>query len=62
MLDGRNDPAFHLAFLTEGESIDQLQPMPFKPVGLTLVLIAAFGAFCEGVRQWGRAERAKLGL
>jgi hypothetical protein len=46
MLDGRNDPAFHLAFLTEGESIDQLQPMPFRPVGLALVLIAAFGAFC----------------
>lgn len=46
MLDGRNDPAFHLAFLTKGESIDQLQPMPFKPVGLTLVLIAAFGAIC----------------
>jgi len=46
MLDGRNDPAFHLAFLTKGESIDQLQPMPFRPVGLALVLIAAFGAFC----------------
>ena len=46
MLDGLNDPAFHLAFLTKGEAIDQLQPMPFRPVGLTLVLITAFGAFC----------------
>jgi hypothetical protein len=24
--------------------------------------MAAFGAFVESVRQWGRAERAKLGL
>ena len=24
--------------------------------------MAAFGEFVEGVRQWGRAERAKLGL
>lgn len=34
----------------------------YTPSASELQEMADFGQFCEGVRQWGRAERAKLGL
>lgn len=34
----------------------------YTPTPGELADMAAFGAFVESVRQWGRAERAKLGL
>lgn len=34
----------------------------YKPSAGELAEMAAFGVFVEGVRDWGRAERAKLGL
>ena len=34
----------------------------YTPTASEMQEVAAFGAFCEEVRQWGRAERAKLGL
>ncbi len=34
----------------------------YTPNAGELQEMTAFGEFCEGVRQWGRAERAKLGL
>lgn len=34
----------------------------YSPTPGELADMQAFGAFVEGVRQWGRAERAKLGL
>lgn len=34
----------------------------YTPTPNELQEMAVFGEFCEAVRQWGRAERAKLGL
>lgn len=34
----------------------------YTPTGGEMAEMAAFGAFCEATRQWGRDERAKLGL
>lgn len=34
----------------------------YQPTPAELAEIQAFGEFVEAVRQWGRAERAKLGL
>lgn len=34
----------------------------YAPTQEEFANIAAFGVFVEGVRQWGRDERAKLGL
>ena len=34
----------------------------YTPTPDELAEMQAFGVFVEGVRQWGRAERAKLGL
>lgn len=34
----------------------------YAPTQEEFTNIAAFGVFVEGVRQWGRDERAKLGL
>jgi len=34
----------------------------YAPTQAEFAEIDAFGQFVEGVRQWGRAERAKLGL
>lgn len=34
----------------------------YKPTNDELQLLTAFGEFVEGVRQWGREERRKLGL
>lgn len=34
----------------------------YTPSASELAEMTAFGAFVEGVRNWGRAERAKLGL
>lgn len=34
----------------------------YSPTPSELADMQAFGAFVEGVRQWGRGERAKLGL
>lgn len=34
----------------------------YTPTAQELADMQNFGAFVEGVRQWGRAERAKLGL
>lgn len=34
----------------------------YTPSASELAEMTEFGAFVEGVRNWGRAERAKLGL
>lgn len=34
----------------------------YSPTAEEISQIATYGAFVEGVRQWGRSERAKLGL
>lgn len=34
----------------------------YAPTGPEQVAMQDFGAFVEGVRQWGRDERAKMGL
>lgn len=34
----------------------------YEPTESELAEVAEYGAFVEGVRAWGRAERAKLGL
>lgn len=34
----------------------------YTPTSGELQEMTVFGEFCESVRQWGRAERAKLGL
>jgi hypothetical protein len=34
----------------------------YTPSSAEVLEMGAFGAFVEGVRDWGRAERAKLGL
>ena len=34
----------------------------YVPTASEMEEMATFGAFVEGVREWGRSERAKLGL
>lgn len=34
----------------------------YVPAASEMEGLATFGAFVEGVREWGRSERAKLGL
>ena len=41
---------------------DALAGLVGSDIPAELAEMTAFGAFVEGVRNWGRAERAKLGL
>ena len=51
------DDEMFFARIGVGASAGMYQPTPAE-----LVEMQAFGEFVEAVRQWGRTERAKLGL
>ena len=51
------DDEMFFARIGVGAAAGMYQPTPGE-----LAEMQAFGEFVEGVRQWGRAERAKLGL
>jgi len=51
------DDEMFFARIGVGAAVGMYTPTPDE-----LAEMQAFGVFVEGVRQWGRAERAKLGL
>lgn len=51
------DEEMYFARIGVGASLGMYQPSPAEMNELTV-----FGEFVEGVREWGRSERAKLGL
>ena len=51
------DDEMYFARIGVGTSLGMYVPSPSEQVEM-----AAFGDFCEATRQWGRDERAKLGL
>lgn len=51
------DDEMYLARIGVGAALGMYQPSSNEMQELTV-----FGEFVEGVRQWGRAERARLGL